>query len=148
MGAVVLAVAGFFLVFAYSRGNVAPVEGYTVTAKFSAIDGLSIGDDVRISGIRVGSVVDQTLEPEFFRAVITLSIDSDVTLPEDTAALIASDGLLGGKYVALQPGGLEEVLAPGGEITMTQPSVNLETLLGKLIYNYSGGGSDDTAEPQ
>jgi len=148
MGAVVLAVAAFFLVFAYSRGNVAPVEGYTISAKFSAIDGLSVGDDVRISGIRVGTVVDQTLEPDFFRAVVTLSIWSDVVLPEDTTAMIASDGLLGGKYVALQPGGLEETIAPGGQITITQPAVNLETLLGKLIYNYSGGSSssDTTAD--
>jgi phospholipid/cholesterol/gamma-HCH transport system substrate-binding protein len=145
MGAVVLAVAAFFLVFAYSRGNVAPVEGYIISAKFSAIDGLSIGDDVRISGIRVGSVVDQALEPDYFRAVVTLSIESDVVLPEDTTAMIASDGLLGGKYVALQPGGLEETIAPGGQITITQPSVNLETLLGKLIYNYSGGSSSSDA---
>jgi phospholipid/cholesterol/gamma-HCH transport system substrate-binding protein len=115
MGAVVLAVAGFFLAFAYSRGNVAPIEGYMVTAKFSAVDGLSVGDDVRISGIRVGSVVDQTLEPEYYRAVVTLSIDAAIALPEDTAALVASDGLLGGKYVSLLPGGLEEVLAPGSE---------------------------------
>lgn len=141
MGAVVLLVAGFFLAFAYTRGDVAAVEGYPITAKFTAIDGLDVGDDVRVSGIRVGSVVAQTLEPELFRAVVTMSIDSAVTLPEDTAALIASDGLLGGKYVSLQPGGLDEVLPPGGEITLTQPSVNLESLLGKFIYN-SGAGSD------
>jgi phospholipid/cholesterol/gamma-HCH transport system substrate-binding protein len=141
MGGVVLLVAAFFLVFAYTRGNLAAVEGYAISARFSAIDGLKIGDDVRISGIRVGSVVGQTLEPEYYRAVVAMSIDPGVTLPEDSAAMIASDGLLGGKYVAIQPGAMEETLPPGGEITMTQPSVNLETLLGKLIYNYSGGSS-------
>ncbi len=142
MGGVVLIVAGFFLVFAYSRGNVATIEGYSITARFSAIDGLKMGDDVRVSGIKVGSVVGQALDPEYFRAIVTMTIDPGVILPEDSAAMIASDGLLGGKYVAVQPGGMDEVLAPGDEITMTQPSVNLETLLGKLIYNYSGGSSD------
>jgi phospholipid/cholesterol/gamma-HCH transport system substrate-binding protein len=145
MGAVVLLVAAFFLAFAYTRGNVAAVEGYPIKATFTAVDGLDVGDDVRISGIRVGSVVAQTLEPEFFRAVVTLSIDSAVTLPEDTAAMIASDGLLGGKYVSLQPGGLDEVLPPGGVITLTQPSVNHESLLGKFIYN--AGAASDSNEP-
>jgi phospholipid/cholesterol/gamma-HCH transport system substrate-binding protein len=141
MGAVVLIVAGFFLVFAYTRGNVAAVAGYSITAKFSAIDGLDVGDDVRVSGIRVGSVTGQTLDPEYFRAVVAMSIDPSVRLPADTSALIASDGLLGGKYVALAPGGLDEMLEPGAEITLTQPAVNLETLLGKFIYN-AGAGSD------
>lgn len=146
MGAVVLLVAGFFLVFSYTRGNVAAVEGYSITAKFSAIDGLDVGDDVRVSGIRVGSVTRQTLDPEYFRAVVAMSIDPAVRLPADTSALIASDGLLGGKYVSLAPGGLDEMLEPGGEITLTQPSINLETLLGKFIYN-AGSNSDSAGQP-
>ena len=146
MGAVVLLVAAFFLVFAYTRGNVAPVEGYTVTALFTAIDGLDVGDDVRVSGIRVGSVTGQTLEPEFYRAVVTMSIDPGVQLPADTSAAVASNGLLGGKYVALEPGGLEELLKPGDEITYTQPSVNLESLLGKFIYN-AASSSNSTDQP-
>lgn len=135
MGAVVLAVAAVFLVYAYTRADVQTVRGYEVKARFTAIDGLKVGDDVRISGIKVGSVVRQTLDPEFFQAVVTLSLDPSVILSEDTTAAVASEGLLGGKYLALEPGGSEEIIKPGGEITFTQPSVNLESLLGKVIYN-------------
>jgi phospholipid/cholesterol/gamma-HCH transport system substrate-binding protein len=142
MGGVVLVVTGFFLVLAYNRGNVATVEGYPLNARFTAIDGLKIGDDVRLSGIKIGSVVDQTLDADYYQAIVTMSINPGVRLPDDSAALIASDGLLGGKYVAIEPGAAEEMLAPGGEITLTQPSVNLESLLGKLIYNYGAGKSD------
>jgi len=70
MGAVVLVVAGLFLIFAYSTTNVRPVRGYTVTAKFERVDGLNTGSDVRLSGIKVGTVVDQKLEPNTFLAEI------------------------------------------------------------------------------
>jgi phospholipid/cholesterol/gamma-HCH transport system substrate-binding protein len=146
MGGVVLVVTGFFLVFAYNRGNVATVEGYPISARFTAIDGLKIGDDVRLSGIKIGSVVDHHLDPDYYQAIVSMSINPGVALPDDSAALIASDGLLGGKYVAIEPGGAEEMIAPGGQITLTQPSVNLESLLGKLIYSYGSGkkGADDS----
>ncbi len=145
MGAVVLVVTGFFLVYAYNRGNVQTIDGYPLTARFTAIDGLKIGDDVRLSGIKIGSVVAHDLDPKYFQAVVTLSIDPAIRLPDDSAALIASEGLLGGKYVAIEPGGGEAMLPAGGEITMTQPSVNLESLIGKLIYNYGSGNSDGGA---
>ncbi|MSP81664.1 MAG: outer membrane lipid asymmetry maintenance protein MlaD [Alphaproteobacteria bacterium] len=147
MGGVVLVVTGFFLVYAYNRGNVETVEGYRVTARFTAIDGLRVGDDVKLSGIKIGSVVAHDLDPEYFQAVVTLSIDPNINLPDDSAALIASEGLLGGKYVAIEPGGAEETVPPGGEITMTQPAVNLESLIGKLIYNYGSGKSGAASSP-
>ncbi len=140
MGAVVLAVAIIFVAFAYSRAGVSTVSGYEVIAKFSAVDGLNVGDDVRISGIKVGSVTGEELDPTFFRAVVRMTIDPDVKLPEDTTAAIISAGLLGGKYVSLDPGGADEIIPPGGEIKMTQSSVNLEGLLGKVIYSISSGG--------
>lgn len=144
MGAVVLAVAGVFLVYAYTRANVQTVAGYQVTALFTTIDGLKVGDDVRISGIKVGSVVDQTLDPEFFQAVVTLSIEPWVSLPEDTSVAVASEGLFGGKYLALEPGGSEEIIEPGGRISFTQSSVNLESLLGKVIYNVGQGSAGES----
>lgn len=139
-GAVVLAVAVVFIVFAYTRSNVATVAGYEVTARFSSVDGLSVGDDVRISGIKVGSIVSQELDPVMYRAVVRMSIDPAVSLPEDTTAAVVTEGLLGGKYMALDPGGAEEFIAPGGEITFTQSSINLEGLLGKFIF---GAGKEE-----
>ncbi len=116
------------------------VSGYEVTARFSAIDGLKLGDDVRLSGIKVGTVVDQVLDPEFFQAIVHMSIKQSIELPEDTTAAVVTEGLLGGKYVAIQPSGADALIPPGGEIKMTQSSVNLEGLLGKVIYNIGGAG--------
>jgi phospholipid/cholesterol/gamma-HCH transport system substrate-binding protein len=135
MGAVVLVVAGMFLVFAYSTADIRPVRGYAVTAKFQSIDGVRLGTDVKLAGIKVGSVVAQSLDPQTYEAVLTLSIVADVKLPRDTSAQIASEGLLGGTYIALSPGAEDRMLAAGGEIRHTQSPVNLVQLLGRFIFN-------------
>jgi phospholipid/cholesterol/gamma-HCH transport system substrate-binding protein len=150
MGAVVLVVAGFFVVFAYSSTNVRPVRGYNVVAKFERVDGLGIGADVRLSGIKVGTVVDQRLEPNTFLAVVTLSLDAQVRLPTDTVAQITSEGLLGSNFVSLVPGADEKVIAPGGEVRFTQAPVNLVQMLGKFIFNSAesqAGGQGSGAAP-
>jgi phospholipid/cholesterol/gamma-HCH transport system substrate-binding protein len=135
MGAVVLLVAGLFLAFAYSTTRVQVTRGYELSAKFDRIDGLRVGSDVRLSGIRVGSVVDARLEPNTYLAIIRLSLDSSVRLPVDTVAEVASDGLLGGNFVALVPGGDDQIIPPGGEIRQTQSPVNLVHLLGRIIFS-------------
>lgn len=141
MGGVVLAVAAFFLVFAYSTADVKAVAGYTVTAKFDRVDGLNPGSDVRMSGIKVGTVLSQRLDPKDYLAVVTLSIDPAVKLPADTSASITADSLLGSKYLNLSPGGAEEMLKPGGEIRLTQGSVDLFALLGQMIFSQTGRGA-------
>ena len=123
IGAVVLVVAAVFVVFAYSSADIGAVRGYEVTAKFDRVDGVRDGTDVRLSGIKVGSVVSERLEPETYFAVLTLSIENSIKLPTDTSAKIVSDGLLGGKYVALEPGADETMLKNGSEITHTQSAI-------------------------
>ena len=135
MGAVVLVVAGLFLLFAYSSTNVRPVRGYNVTAKFERVDGLSPGADVRLSGIKVGTVVGQKLEPNTYLAVVTLSIDAHVKVPVDTVVQITSEGLLGSNFVALVPGAEDKMVQPGGELRFTQAPVNLVQMIGKFIFN-------------
>lgn len=135
MGAVVLVVAALFLVFAYSSTNVRPVRGYDVVAKFERVDGLAVGSDVRLSGIKVGTVLTQTLEPSTYLAVVRMSIDSHVKLPTDTVAQVTSEGLLGSNFVSLVPGADEKVIPPGGEIRFTQAPVNLVQMIGKFIFN-------------
>lgn len=150
MGAVVLVVAGLFLLFAYSSTNVRPVRGYNVIAKFERVDGLAPGADVRLSGIKVGTVVGQKLEPNTYLAVVTFSIDSQVRLPTDTVAQITSEGLLGGNFVSLVPGAEEKVIPPGGELRFTQAPVNLVQMIGKFIFNSAesqGGGPGQGAAP-
>lgn len=135
LGAVVLLVAGFFLAFSYDTANVGSVDGYRVSADFSGIGGLKAGDDVQISGVKVGSVTEVELDPETYLARVHLSIDSGVKLPLDTAALISSESLLGGRYLALEPGGEEDMLEAGDVIEFTQAPQNLEQLLGQFIFS-------------
>jgi len=144
MGAVVLLVAVGFMVFAYQSSNLKPVTGYSIKAKFDTVSGLSNGADVRIGGIKVGVVSAMELDTKTYQAVVTLQVKEGVQLPKDSTASVIGDGLLGAKFVALEPGGDEENLANGGEIAITQSSVNLETLIGKVMF--SGGGVDKKNE--
>lgn len=134
MGAVVLLIAAVFLFFAYNTSQVKSVAGYTLSADFQRIDGIRDGGDVRVSGIKVGSVLSETLDPKTYLATVKLSIDPKVQLPDDTVAEIVSAGLLGDKYVSLVPGGSDKMIPPGGTIKYTQASVSLENLIGSMIF--------------
>lgn len=144
MGAVVLVVAALFLVFAYTSSDLGAVEGYVVEARFDQIAGLTPGSDVSISGVRVGSVVDTSLDPDTYQAVVRMSIDPSITLYSDASATVASEGLLGGMFVQIDPGGgFDEVLEPGGEIAYTQSTPGLEQLLGQVIFSLESLGRED-----
>lgn len=143
MGAVVLAVAVLFLVFAYSSTDIGRVDGYEVVARFDRVDGLQAGGDVRISGVKVGTILSQTLDPQSYLAELRMSIDPSIRLPTDTVAVVASESLLGGKFLALEPGGAEEMIAPGGTIDYTQSTPGIEQLLGQMIYSLQGAGGDN-----
>jgi phospholipid/cholesterol/gamma-HCH transport system substrate-binding protein len=134
-GAVVLLVAAGFLAYAVANSGRSAVSGYTLYARFDRIDGLGVGADVRLAGVKVGSVNEERIEPQSFQAVVALSVRNDLKLPKDSAAIVTSESLLGGKYLALQPGGDETMLQPGQTITITQSSVSLEELLGKFIFS-------------
>ncbi|MEZ5846101.1 MAG: outer membrane lipid asymmetry maintenance protein MlaD [Geminicoccaceae bacterium] len=140
LGAAVIVVAGGFLTWAYSRSDVGDPGGYTLIAKFDRVDGLDIGGDVRMSGIKVGSVLSQSLDPMTYRAIVTFSVDSAVELPLDSSAAITSASLLGGKYLALVPGAEDIMLGDGEELTLTQSAVNLEDLIGQMIFSQADGG--------
>ena len=135
IGAVVLLVAAGFLAYAIAHSGRTTASGYLLYAKFDHIDGLSVGSDVRIAGVKVGSVASTSLDPKTYQAVVGLSVADDVKLPKDSSAVITSESLLGGKYLSLQPGGDETVLQPGQTITITQSSVSIEELLGKFIFS-------------
>ena len=139
MGAVVLVVAAFFLFFAYTTSQVRAVQGYQVSAQFERVDGIRDGSDVRIAGVKVGSIVSETLDPKTFLATVRMSIDPAYKLPDDTVAEIISSSLLGDKYMALVPGGSEQMIPPGGQIKFTQAPVSLENLIGQMIFSQPGG---------
>ena len=140
IGAVVLLVAVVFLLFAYNRSDVRAVSGYPLVAKFEKVDGIKIGSDVMLGGIKVGSVTGEHLDTERYLAVLQLSVKNDVKVPDDSAIKVASEGLLGSKYLSIIPGGSDGYLKPGAEIRYTQGSVDLTDLIGKAIYSAGSGG--------
>ncbi len=140
LGALVLLVAAAFLAYAYGRSDVGDPGGYELVARFDRVDGLANGADVRISGIKVGTVLAQWLDPETYRASVRFSVAPNNELPADSSAAIVSEGLLGGKYVSLAPGGDDRMLKEGDTITLTQSSVVLENLIGQLIFNNQDSG--------
>ena len=151
VGFFVVVVAVIFLVYAMNSSGVSDVNGYKITAKFERVDGLNKGSEVRISGLKVGAIADEKIDPETYLAVVTAEIEPSIKLPEDSSAEILSDGLLGSKYLAIVPGGSETMLKDGGEITITQSSISIESLIGKFIYGSaddgkSGGSAKDTPQ--
>src|SRR3546814_20000802 len=111
--------------------------GYQVTGEFSDASGLAAGTDVRLAGVKIGTVMEQRLNPETYFAVVTLGVSNAVRLPSDTSARIIPDGLRGGNYVALEPGGSEDYIADAGKILYAQGSNNLEDLPGRLPFSAS-----------
>ena len=142
IGAVVLAIASVFLYYAYSVSDFGAGNGYRVKAEFDRVDGLATGSDVRMSGIKVGTVVSQEINPQTYYAVVTIALSNDIPIPADTSAKITSEGLLGSNYVALVPGGSEEYLGDGDEIQFTQGSVDLIGLVGQAVFSAQGGKSE------
>ena len=146
LGAIVLIGAFVFLVFSYSKGDAGEVTGYRITADFSGIGGLKIGDDVQISGVKIGQVAGIMLDPQSYLARVTMEIDNNIKLPDDSSATISSQSLLGGKYMALEPGASEDILKDGGRIEFTQAPQNLEEILGKFIFSAADKKNGDAAE--
>lgn len=141
IGALVLVVATWFVVFAYQRTQGGDVAGaYSINARFPNATGVSVGTDVRVSGIKVGTVRAQSLDPQSYEAVLTLALDPKVQLPLDSSAAITSEGILGGNYISLRPGGESEMLRDGDEITDTSGSLDLLQLIGSFV-NQSGNKS-------
>lgn len=152
MGTLVLVVAGLFATFVYSVAQLHQVEGYQVFARFNHADGIKTGGDVRISGIKVGTVLSTTLDPNTFQAVVVMNLDKAIKLPDDTVAQVASSGLLGDRFLQLEPGASDTIIPAGGQIKMTQSAVSLESLFGQVAYSLShpagqGGGGAGKSGP-
>ena len=139
-GAGVLAIAAGFLIYLGQVGGVGftPSGLDTYSASFRSAEGVGVGTDVRLAGVKVGAVLDMKLNPQTFRADTVFSLQDGVALPEDTAVVIASEGLLGGSFVELLPGGSVFNLEPGSEIEDTQSSISIVQLLLKFVSGKDG----------
>jgi phospholipid/cholesterol/gamma-HCH transport system substrate-binding protein len=142
-GALVIAVSIWFLVFFLNKTDsvYGLSDNQSILAKFDEIDSVSIGAPVKIGGVKVGNISAIKLDEKNFQAILTLSINKNVKLPIDSSAKIASSGLLGDKYIAITPGGDDNVIIDKGEIKYTVSAVNIENLIGKMIYGSSSSKS-------
>lgn len=140
-GGVVLAVAAGFLAWA-AGGWLMPGSGYEVTASFPDVDGVTVGTEIRLAGVPVGRVASIALNPDTYMADAVLRLPEGILLPTDSAAIIQSDGLLGGAYIQIQPGGSMDNLAPGDEIEEVQGAVSLLQLMMKFVDS-QGSATDD-----
>jgi phospholipid/cholesterol/gamma-HCH transport system substrate-binding protein len=140
IGAVVILVALAFLAFAYLRTGSGSLSGYEVNAHLSKVDGLGVGTDVRLAGIKIGSVSGMDLDPKTYVVTVHLNIRDDIKLPTDSSMLITSSGILGSSYLSITPGGDDKNIAAGGFIENTQSanSADLMSLAGRFIGGDSG----------
>lgn len=145
LGAAVVVVAvGFFAFAAAQAGQTESRGGYDLSARFQRVNGIDSGSDVRVSGVKVGVVRSVALDPETFEAVLVMSVGNGVQVPDESTASIASDGLLGGAYVNIEPAGMD-VLPAGGTIPNTRGSIDLLTLFASFAQ---GGGEEDADTSQ
>ncbi|HYD88384.1 MAG TPA: outer membrane lipid asymmetry maintenance protein MlaD [Vitreimonas sp.] len=145
LGAAVTVVAvGFFAFAAAQAGQTGSAGGYDLVARFQRVDGVGVGSDVRVSGVKVGVVRAIELDPDTYMARLTMTVDRNVHVLDESTARIATDGLLGGAYVAIEPAGMD-ALPPGGEIPYTQGAVDLLTLLSSFAQ---GQGETEPSEAQ
>ena len=148
IGAVVIIIAAAFFFFVYSTTDRSTAgTGYRVIAAFDNIGGVNVGTDVRMAGIKIGSVVAEELDPETFQARVTMMIDPKLKLADDSTAKISSEGLLGAPYISLEPGGGEGVIPDGGEIQYTQGAVDFWKLVSESMFNKPATGGS-TPAPQ
>ncbi len=139
VGAIVLVTAAVFLTYALNTGGSQGGRGAEYVARFDSADGLSVGSDVRISGVKVGSVADVELDPTTFQARVLVSVGRDFELPVDSAVSLRNEGLLGGIYLAVEPGVEVEFMQPGDEFAYGQGAIDVIRLLAEFIAQ---GGSD------
>ena len=140
MGIVVVVVAAFFLFFAYKVSDLQVVKGYNISAKFLKVGGLTVGSDVRINGIKVGTVIGQKLDNTDYIADVDMSIASNVKLPKDSVAFIAGDGFIGDKFIKIEPGKSSEFLADGDTLSNTKDFKTLEDMVGEIIFMVTDNG--------
>jgi phospholipid/cholesterol/gamma-HCH transport system substrate-binding protein len=140
VGALVIIVAGSFLAYAaqatgFTRGG----GDMTLTASFRSVEGVSVGTDVRLAGVKIGSVTGMELNTQTYRADAVMTLSNNIPIPNDSSAVVASEGLLGGNFIEIVPGGSMDNFASGDEIVDTQGAVSLL----QLLLTYVGGGASE-----
>lgn len=144
VGGGVLVLVLLAIAIGFARSGVSTVEGYSVSAEFDDVSGVTIGTEVRLAGVKVGTVTAKALAPDGRLAILTLAIDREAVVPADSKVRILPEGLLGGSYIAIEPGGSSDDLADGAAIAFdqTQGAINVIDLLGRLVVQAAGNSGE------
>jgi len=135
LGAVIFLIAVFWVGYVKHEIKAEKFHGYTLVAKFDKANGIQRGSDVRISGIKVGEVTEAVIDSNNYLAIVKFKVDKKIKLPNDTSVIVATNGLFGNKHLAITPGGSEEFLSDGDEVIYTQGAINLESIIGQLLFS-------------
>lgn len=135
LGFLILALSIFLLGYSYIRTSEGKLDGYTINARFSRVDGMSAGADVKISGVKVGQIQSLDLDPQTYLAIATIKLKNSIKIPKDSSAEIVGEGLLGSKYLSLNLGNSDVVLKAGETIKNTQGSITIESLISKYLFS-------------
>lgn len=144
IGAVVVAVAVAFVAFAYFRTGSGSVSGYELNARMPNVSGLADGTDVRLAGVKIGTVTDLTLDPKTYLATVRMDIRNDIKLPTDSSIMVTQAGFLGGQYLSITPGGDDKMMTAGSYFDNAQGSVDVMGLVGRAV----GGESLSNQAPK
>jgi phospholipid/cholesterol/gamma-HCH transport system substrate-binding protein len=145
IGAAVVAVAIAFLAFAYYRTGSGSLSGYEINAKLPKADGLSVGTDVRLAGIKIGTVSDLTLDPKTYLVTVHMNVRDDIKLPVDSSVLVTQAGFLGGQYLSITPGGDDKMMTAGAFFENAQGSIDVMNLVGRFA---TGAGTSNQPPPR
>jgi phospholipid/cholesterol/gamma-HCH transport system substrate-binding protein len=145
VGGAVLLLVLVAIAIGFARSGVSTVEGYSIRAEFDDVSGVSVGTEVRLAGVKVGTVTGKALAPDGRLAILTLAIDRDTVVPADSKVRILPEGLLGGSYIAIEPGGSPDDLADGASVAFdqTQGAINVIDLLGRLVVQAASNSGQD-----
>lgn len=142
VGILVLLFVGYISYYLYQKKNTVSTNTYQISALFNQIDGIKIGSDIKMGGVKIGEVEDYKIDKESYRVKVSMRIDKTIKLPKDSNIIIASENLMGGKYISIVPGIEEEYLKTNGVISNTQSSLSFEEMIRQ--YMMSGGGSKES----
>jgi phospholipid/cholesterol/gamma-HCH transport system substrate-binding protein len=144
IGAAVVVVAVAFLCFAYFRTGSGSLSGYEINAKLAKVDGLAVGTDVRLAGIKIGTVTDLTLDPKNYLVTVHMNVRDDIKLPVDSSVLVTQAGFLGGQYLSVTPGGDDKMMVAGAFFDNAQGSIDVMNLVGR----FAGGEATSNQPPK
>jgi phospholipid/cholesterol/gamma-HCH transport system substrate-binding protein len=147
VGAAVVVLALAVAALVYYRTGGGALSGYEINAKLSKVDGLAIGTDVRLAGIKIGTVSDLTLDPKTYLVTVHMDIQSDIKLPEDSSILVTQAGFLGGQYLSITPGGDDKMMAAGSYFENAQGSIDVMNLVGRFATGASTSNQAPTSKP-